>query len=74
LKNADEESELCCGWAHIPFLDSSSRLALVNKSYDVVLNGGSVYDKNITLDPNLASINLKKKTLFFQLKIYKPYI
>lgn len=54
-KNTDEETELCCGWTHIPFIDGSSRLQLLNRSYDLVLNGGSVHDKtDVPLDPNLA--------------------
>ncbi|CAF0747243.1 unnamed protein product [Brachionus calyciflorus] len=51
--NTEEETELCCGWAHLPFMDSENNFQLVNKSYDLVLNGGSVYDKNMPLDPNV---------------------
>lgn len=63
-----------CGWAHIPFIESS-RFQITNKSYDLILNGGSVFDKNVPLDPNLASklnvlilkyaINLGKYINFF---------
>ena len=53
-KNTNEESELCCGWAHIPFVDHVSNTQIVNKSYDLLINGGSIYDKNVPLDPDLA--------------------
>lgn len=48
---------MCCGWAHLPFIDESQNFQLVNKSYDLVLNGGSVYDKSMPLDPNLPRNN-----------------
>lgn len=34
-------------------MDSQSKLQLLNRGYELVLNGGSVWDKNVPLDPNL---------------------
>ncbi len=35
-----EESELCCGWTHLPFRDPVTKQQVANKSYDLVLSGG----------------------------------
>jgi hypothetical protein len=59
LKNSDEETELSCGWAHLPFMDTVSNTSLGNKSYDLILNGGSIFDKNVPLDPNIPSIDFE---------------
>jgi hypothetical protein len=52
--STNEETELACGWAHIPFTDPDTGTQIVNKSYDLILSGGSIYEKNIALDPSLA--------------------
>lgn len=41
----------------MPFTDEDKNFQLVNKSYDLVLNGGSVYDKDMPLDPNVPRNN-----------------
>ena len=54
VKNTNEETELCCGWTHLPFVDPTTRTQIVNKNYDSILHGGSIYDRNIALDPETA--------------------
>ncbi len=46
-----EESELCCGWTHLPFRDPVTKQQVANKSYDLVLSGGSIFEKKRPLDP-----------------------
>jgi len=52
MNSTGEESELCCGWAHLPFKDPVTKQQVANKSYDLVLNGGSIFDKKKPLDPS----------------------
>jgi hypothetical protein len=48
----------------MPFVDQVSQTQIVNKNYDLLLYGGSIYDKNIPLDPEIArnSKQIKKET------------
>ena len=48
------ETELCCGSVFLPFVDPVSQTQIVNKNYDLLLFGGSIYDKNVPLDPEIA--------------------
>jgi hypothetical protein len=63
-KATEEETEVCCGWAHLPFHDPVTKTYITNRSYDLLLNGGSVYDDtNLPLDPTIPS---RQKILLFK--------
>ena len=51
INSTNEESDLCCGWSSLPLIDPATKQHLVNKSYDLILNGGSLFDSKIPLDP-----------------------
>jgi hypothetical protein len=44
IKATNEESNFCCGWAHIPFHDAVNKQQIVNKSYELPIRGGSISD------------------------------
>ena len=41
---------MCCGWSFLPLVDRASKSHISNKNYDLVLNGGSIFDKKTSTD------------------------
>ncbi|CAH1792184.1 unnamed protein product, partial [Owenia fusiformis] len=52
-KNTNEHSDMSCGWVHLPFFDEHGA-PLQNKNYDLVVNGGTPYEKGVDLDPAIS--------------------
>ncbi|XP_067319399.1 nephrocystin-1 isoform X2 [Anolis sagrei] len=48
-----EKGELSCGWAFLKLFDSSG-LPVSSKTYELVLNGGTPYEKGVEVDPSIS--------------------
>ncbi|XP_028580774.2 nephrocystin-1 isoform X2 [Podarcis muralis] len=47
-----ERGELSCGWAFLKLFDSSG-LPVSSKTYELLLNGGTPYEKGVEVDPSI---------------------
>ncbi|XP_033000884.1 nephrocystin-1 [Lacerta agilis] len=47
-----ERGELSCGWAFLKLFDSSG-LPVSSKTYELILNGGTPYEKGVEVDPSI---------------------
>ncbi|WAR19661.1 NPHP1-like protein [Mya arenaria] len=52
--NTKETGEFSCGWAMLPLEDQTSGLPIQNKSYELVVNGGTPYEKGVEVDPSIS--------------------
>ncbi|KAM3854020.1 nephrocystin-1 isoform 1-T1 [Vipera latastei] len=48
-----ERGELSCGWAFLKLFDSSG-LPTPSKTYELLLNGGTPYEKRVEVDPSVS--------------------
>ncbi|XP_025019990.1 nephrocystin-1 isoform X1 [Python bivittatus] len=48
-----ERGELSCGWAFLKLFDSSG-LPISSKTYELLLNGGTPYEKRVEVDPSIS--------------------
>ncbi|KAM6460969.1 nephrocystin-1 isoform 2-T2 [Liasis olivaceus] len=48
-----ERGELSCGWAFLKLFDSSG-LPVSSKTYELLLNGGTPYEKRVEVDPSIS--------------------
>ncbi|XP_042301666.1 nephrocystin-1 isoform X2 [Sceloporus undulatus] len=48
-----EKGELSCGWAFLKLFDSSG-LPVSSKTYELLLNGGTPYEKGVEVDPAVS--------------------
>ncbi|KAH0622815.1 hypothetical protein JD844_025512 [Phrynosoma platyrhinos] len=48
-----EKGELSCGWAFLKLFDSSG-LPVSSKTYELLLNGGTPYEKGVDVDPAIS--------------------
>ncbi|KAJ7341223.1 hypothetical protein JRQ81_005080 [Phrynocephalus forsythii] len=48
-----ERGELSCGWAFLKPFDASG-LPVSSKTYELLLNGGTPYEKGVELDPSIS--------------------
>jgi hypothetical protein len=42
----------------LPFKEPTTNNQITNKNYDLILNGGSIFDRNIALDPETARTSM----------------
>ncbi|XP_067942220.1 nephrocystin-1-like [Watersipora subatra] len=52
-KDSDQLTELSCGWAFKRMFEENGALIL-NKEYDLNVNGGTPFEKNIEVDPTIS--------------------
>ncbi|XP_043368107.1 nephrocystin-1 isoform X3 [Dermochelys coriacea] len=48
-----ERGELSCGWAFLKLFDSSG-IPVSSKTYELLLNGGTPYERGIEVDPSIS--------------------
>ncbi|XP_077192043.1 nephrocystin-1 isoform X2 [Paroedura picta] len=48
-----ERGELSCGWAFLKLFDSSG-IPVPSKTYELLLNGGTPYEKGVEVDPSIS--------------------
>ncbi|XP_063158185.1 nephrocystin-1 isoform X2 [Candoia aspera] len=52
-RSTGERGELSCGWAFLKLFDSSG-LPISPKTYELLLNGGTPYEKRVEIDPSIS--------------------
>nr|XP_006116306.1 nephrocystin-1 [Pelodiscus sinensis] len=51
--STSERGELSCGWAFLKLFDASG-IPISSKAYELVLNGGTPYERGIEVDPSIS--------------------
>ncbi|XP_041469599.1 nephrocystin-1-like [Lytechinus variegatus] len=49
-----EKGELSCGWVNVPLYDTSTGAPIVNKMYDLQVQGGTPYEQEVEVDPSIS--------------------
>uniref|UniRef100_A0A8C3PD24 Nephrocystin-1 n=1 Tax=Chrysemys picta bellii TaxID=8478 RepID=A0A8C3PD24_CHRPI len=52
-RSTGERGELSCGWAFLKLFDSSG-IPVSSKTYELLLNGGTPYERGVEVDPSIS--------------------
>ncbi|PIK56910.1 putative nephrocystin-1 [Apostichopus japonicus] len=49
-----EKGELSCGWVHLPLFSEETGGPIINKLYELQVNGGTPFEQGVEVDPSIS--------------------
>lgn len=49
-----EKGEVSCGWVHLPLFSEETGGPILNKVYDLPVNGGTPFEQGVEVDPSIS--------------------